>query len=335
MTILKEVQIIENAMQVLESNGIIANFNKNEDKYSEINGNLTLLKTKVNLTTQVLSSISKHQIGNFIEQKTKFGNHFLLLCEHISKPIQDSLRHEHINFIDNNGNIYIELEQPQVHYVIINPKNNKKKENTKEQKLTNSMAVMLLYLLEHKTELNQTIRTLASITKLSNDTIQKTKDWLKAKRYIIAQNEKEYVWNDWKAAYQRWLTAYEEDLRPKNLLKTFNWATENQQSSNLPPLQKDQYWTGEATLLHQKIGLANIALWEIYSKSSSTELRKQLRLIPESNGKIKAYHQFWKWESENNTLSSLLIYADLLLNSDARIQELSKKYEHDYIKQYY
>jgi hypothetical protein len=335
MTTLKENQIIENTLQLLELQGIAADFNKNEGDYREINGNLSLLKTKANLPTQVLSSISKHQIANFIEQKAKFGNHFLLLCEYISKPTQEFLRHQHINFIDCNGNIYIELEQPQVHYAIINPKNNKNKETSKEQKLTNSMAVMLLYLLEHKKELNQTIRTLASTTKLSNDTIQKTKDWLKAKRYIIAQNEKEYVWNDWKAAYQRWLTAYEEDLRPKNLLKTFDWATENQQSSNLPILQKGQYWTGEACLLYQKTGLANVALWEIYSKSNSIELMKQLRLIPKSNGKTKAYHQFWQWESENQTLSPLIIYADLLLNPNARVQELSKKYEHAYIKQYY
>ena len=92
---------------------------------------------------------------------------------------------------------------------------------------------------------------------------------------------------------------------------------------------------GEASLLYQKTGLVNVALWEIYTKSNSTELMKQLRLIPKSNGKIKAYHQFWQWECENQSLSPLLIYADLLLNPDARIQELAKKYEHDYIKQYY
>lgn len=335
MTTLKENQIIENALQLLESEGIASDFNKNEGNYKEINGNLSLLKTSAILPTQVLNSISKHQIANFVEQKAKFGNHFLLICEYISKPIQEILRHQHINFIDCKGNIYIELEQPQLHYVIIKPKDKKNKESKKEQKLTNSMAVMLLYFLEHKTELNQTIRTLANATKLSNDTIQKTKNWLKAKRYIIAKNEKEYIWNDWKAAYQRWLTAYEENLRPKNLLKTFDWAIENHQSSNLPILQNGQYWTGEARLLYQKIGLVNVALWEIYTKNNSTELMKQLRLIPKSNGKIKVYHQFWQWEHENETLSPLLIYADLLLNPDARIQELSKKYEHDYIRQYY
>jgi hypothetical protein len=335
MTILKENQIIENALLFLESQGVLAGFNKKEDDYSGIRGNLTLLKTKANLPTQVLSSISKHQMANLIEQKAKVGSHFLLLCEQISKPIQDFLRQQHINFIDCNGNIYIELEQPQVLYAIINPKNNKKKESIKDQKLTNSMAVMLFYLLAHKTELNQTVRNLASATKLSNDTIQKTKDWLKAKHYVVAQSKKEYVWNDWKAAYQRWLTAYEEDLRPKNLLKTFDWTTENQQSSRLPILQIGQYWTGEAAILHQKAGIVNIALWEIYTQGSSTELMKQLRLIPKNNGNIKAYNQFWQWESENQVLSPLLIYADLLLNTDARIQELAKKYEHEYIKRYY
>ena len=335
MTTLKENQIIENTLQLLELQGITAYFDKEKSDFREIKGSLKLLKTKVNLPTQILSSISKHQILNLTEQKAEIGSHYLLLCDYISKPIQELLRHQRINFIDCNGNIYIELEQPQVNYTIINTQKSKRKENAKEQKLTTSMAIMLLYFLEHKTKLNQTIRTLASTTKLSNDTVQKTKDWLKAKRYIIAQNEKEYVWNDWKSAYQRWLTAYEEDLRPKNQLKTFDWAIENQQSSSLPELQNGQYWTGEATLLHQKNGLTNIGLWEIYSKSSFSEVMKQLRLIPKNNGRIKTYHQFWQWENENQILSQLLIYADLLLNSDARIQELSKKYEHDHIKQYY
>lgn len=62
---------------------------------------------------------------------------------------------------------------------------------------------------------------------------------------------------------------------------------------------------------------------------------KQLRLIPKSNGNVKAYHQFWQWESKDQALSPLIIYADLLLNPDNRIQDLSKKYEHDHIKQYY
>ncbi len=297
MPTLREDKIIDNALQTLDLQGIAADFNKKKGSYNELSGTLTLLKTQANLPTQVLSSISKHQISNFTEQKIKIGSHYLLLCDYISKPIQELLRQHHINFIDANGNIYIELEQPQVNYTIINNQKSKKKDSEKEQKLTNAMAIMLLYFLAHKTEINQTVRSLATKTKLSNDTIQKTKDWLKAKRYIIAQNEKEYIWNNWKAAYQRWLTAYEEDLRPKNLLKTFDWATENQQSSSLPILQKGQYWTGEATLLHQKIGLANIALWEIYTQSSNTELMKQLRLIPKNNGNIKAYRQFWQWES--------------------------------------
>jgi hypothetical protein len=331
----KEKKIVDNILQFLESQGIIAFFGEKKIAQNNIKCNLLLAKVNANLQVQIFSELSKHQILNLIEQKTQIGNHFILLCGYLSKPMQEFLRQQHINFIDCSGSMYIELDEPQVLYCIINTQAKQKKQKSKEQKLASAMSIMLLYLLEHKTELNQTVRKLASTTKLSNDTVQKTKDWLKTKRYIILQNEKEYIWNDWKAAYQRWLTAYEEDLRPKNLLKTFDWSIENQQSSHLPILSDNQFWTGEAALLHQTLGLKNIVLWEIYTKNSSTELMKELRIIPQSNGNVKVYHQFWQWKSEKKVLSPLLIYADLLLNLDARIQELSKKYEHDHIKQYY
>jgi hypothetical protein len=204
----------------------------------------------------------------------------------------------------------------------------------KVEKLSSKMSIALLYFLEHKTQLNSTIRSIAEATQLSNDTIQKTKDWLKQKRYILPLTKTEYVWSDWKSAYQRWLTAYEEDLRPKATPKNYRWKDANtrQQWQNALLAYPSAQYSSEA-------GLRCVCDWlepkhfDIYS--NETLLWKRLHLLPDSVGDVTLYQRFWSWQSSENHVSNLIIYADLLLHDDARVRSLSTRFENEYIQSNY
>jgi hypothetical protein len=332
MIAINKSKIISTVIQSLQWSGIDAEFEASKDDNCGIDGILTLMKGDIELSAVIKSTFQKHQILRLIEKKENFGNQFLLVCENISQPTKELLRQHEINYADSHGNLRIFLPNQRTFYWFDGAKKQKADSSSKEQKLTTSMAIMLLYYLDHKAQLNQTVRQLASNTNLSNDTIQKTKDWLKSKGFIIAQNKKEYIWNDWKAAYERWLSAYEELLKPKSFLRSFVFVEKNRRPAALANLGIGLYWTGEAALFHLESSLVNAVLWELYSKKSALEVAKQLHLLPNNNGNVKVYRQFWEWDSPP---SPLVIYADLLLNSDARIQELSKKYEHENIQPYY
>ncbi len=224
--------------------------------------------------------------------------------------------------------MYIELSEPML--FIHHSGKKAKLEKEKVVNLSPKMAIFLLYLLENKEKLNETVRILAGITKTSNDTIQKTKDWLKSKSYVKRLNEKEYVWADWRAAYSRWLTAYEENIRPKQLLGTYTLT-------NIPkedfPSKGNYHFTGEYVLEYLNLGLLNTQLVEIYTDAFVRNIITDLRLKPDNQGNVKIYKQFWQWKMEK--ISPLIIYADLLLNHDARVQTTTKKYEDEYIGKYY
>ena len=327
----KEDKITTSVIEQLELNDLSLTWQSavNGHADSGIDGFFELANYDITFKASIKQTIRQHQIAYLKALKEHIGDAFILFAENIPPALQLELRKNGINYADAFGNMSIKYPQPLLSIYHSGQKGTVSK--SADPKLTPKMAIFLLYLLEHKEELNNTVRQLSEITKTSNDTIQKTKDWLKSKAFIISKSPNEYVWDNWKAAYQRWLTAYEEDLRPKHFMKAYDWLNPDDVRK---PLEAGQYWTGEVVLMLQQLGLANAGLFELYTQGSTLNLMKQLRLKPNPDGRVKVYQQFWTWP-DGNTISPLIIYADLLLNRDARIQTLSKAYENEYISRYY
>lgn len=327
---MKEDRIIDLVTTQFFTRGIDTNWKdrNNASRNEGFDGYLLLDKFGITLKAEVKQTLRQHQFQYILFQKEKCGENFIFLAETIPPALQIELKNNFVNYADAQGNMYIELSEPML--FIHHSGQKAKLEKEKVVNLSPKMAIFLLFLLENKVKINETVRALAETTKTSNDTIQKTKDWLKSKRYITRLNEKEYIWADWRAAYNRWLTAYEENIRPKQLLGTYTLT-------NIPkkdfPKKGNYHFTGEYVLEYLDLGLLNTQLVEIYTDAATRNTIIDLRLKPDNQGNVKIYKQFWQWKTEQ--ISPLIIYADLLLNHDARVQTITKKYEDEYIRKYY
>ena len=71
----------------------------------------------------------------------------------------------------------------------------------------------------------------------------------------------------------------------------------------------------------------------LYTDESRTELIRNYRLIPDDKGRIEIYEKFWKDNgSKQETAPPLIVYADLMGNSDRRSIETAQKIYDEYLQ---
>ena len=71
----------------------------------------------------------------------------------------------------------------------------------------------------------------------------------------------------------------------------------------------------------------------IYTTETRTELIKNLKLIPDPFGKLKAYRKFWQFKEEAEyKVPPVLVYADIVNSGDTRNIETAQMIYDKYIK---
>ena len=142
--------------------------------------------------------------------------------------------------------------------------------------------------------------------------------------FILPVNKKKKVLQNKKALLERWITGYQEILKPALHLGDFNfWDDQKFQSWNkLPDENDDTVWGGEpaADLLTNYLQPGFLTL---YTNEERARLVNKWILIPAKNGQLKMYKKFWtdtNWDAKK-LAPPLLIYADLMITDDPRCIE--------------
>ena len=86
-------------------------------------------------------------------------------------------------------------------------------------------------------------------------------------------------------------------------------------------------WGGEvaASILTQNLKPQE---YTIYTTKKSSEITKALRLVPDRNGELKVYNEFWNDGSigiKTDTVDPILIYGELIASSDSRNMEIANE----------
>ncbi len=284
----------------------------------------------IRLAAQIKRRAMAHQL-NELSQLGKPQPDTLLLAEHISDALKQTLRQTHQNYLDGAGNCYIHIAGM---LLIVQGRKLTQTPAVAKQPFGKSGLRVLFTLLIQPDAINLSIRDLAQQTGVSVGTAQQTIDYLKKSGYVAAIDDKRRKLTNIGKLREQWVSRYATALKPSLTLGRFRLP------QSLSPadwhqltLQAGTYWSGEpaADALTCDLRPATLTL---YTNQDRAGLLKTYRLLPEPDGPVEVNEIFWKApvaSSDVPTVPPLLLYADLLAIDDPRTTDTARRIYQDYI----
>ncbi|MDR1097581.1 MAG: hypothetical protein LBL57_05565, partial [Tannerella sp.] len=241
----------------------------------------------------------------------------LLITKYIPSAIAKSFVEEGINHIDAAGNCNIRRNNL---LLIIEGKKIERLPKTNQPRAFQEAGIKLIYcLLVNPDNINKSFRELAELSRISLGSVSAIIQELVDSKFLLKTGNRKVLKN--KIDFlKRWVIAYNDVLRPKLFIKRMNFINKSEYSNwsnlNLSSISEKTLWGGEcaAGMMTQNLAPAS---YTIYTDAIWQSVGKSLKLIPDDNGKIEILRLFYGAE-EGNTVSPLLVYADLMGSGDSR-----------------
>ncbi|MCX5852560.1 MAG: type IV toxin-antitoxin system AbiEi family antitoxin [Deltaproteobacteria bacterium] len=250
----------------------------------------------------------------------------LLITRHVNADMAEQLRKDGVEFIDAAGNAYI--NRPPL-YIFV--KGNKPLEiempkHTPLKRAFNPTGLKVIYaFLCNKGLENKPYREIAAKTGIALGTITWIMYELRATGFLIDMEGrgKRLVHKD--TLLKRWVTAYPERLKPKQMLGRFTGEPDwwRKKRMNLYNAQ----WGGEvaaAKLTHY----LEPQIVTIYTEADQiNKLIIDNRLRKDARGNVEIFMRFWTHNEaakHENTVHPILIYADLVATGNERNIETAR-----------
>jgi hypothetical protein len=261
--------------------------------------------------------------------------HLLLVSEYVNASVAESLKQEGINFIDCQGNAYINV--PGFIYVDIRGGKPQVKAEKRHTALFQPKGLQLLFiLLTDRSAINQTTRVLRARAGISLERTVSAMKELKDKGLIHEIEKKQYQFRDRRSLFERWLADYGDRLRPSLALGSFRMPPSVQ--SQVPEIltrvfanQPDSHAIGGSLGAHLLTSYYRGHTSEIFIRSESLdEVKRGLRLIPGRDTNVTLFNLFSPeviFHTERTPYSVAhpsLLYAELLYNGGEREREAAR-----------
>lgn len=332
---MKEKDIVYIALENLQKHIGITGKWKDTVRPKELDGQLELkidnfLTIKFN--AEIKQELRNYQLDQIITQANRFKP-LMVVAYRIFPKIKEELIKNQIAYLEGNGNIYI--KQNDVMLWVDTQKTIPIEKDKGNRAFTKTGLRVLFQFLLNDQFINMSYRDIARYTEVGLGNINYILKGLKELGFLVNLNKDKYKLNNRKELLNKWMTAYEERLKPTLLIGTFRFIREND-FTNWKELQLNNnktYWGGEPAgdLLTHHLRPAELTLYTLETKN---ELIKNYRLIPDERGNIKIYKKFWPSDKENvNTVPPLLIYTDLINTGEKRCIETAEKIYNELLKQ--
>jgi hypothetical protein len=286
---------------------------KGIDFICEVKGNIT--NANANIVLQQL-----------IEQKKHHNKPLLLVVKYIYPELMNEFSNQCINILDCAGNCII--RQDNLFLIVKGQKNILAKEMT-DRAFQETGIKLIFHFLIHPESVNLPYRNIREQTNISLGTIKNIIEELTTNHFILKTNQGRFLKNR-KKLLERWVTAYNQTLKPKLLLwqMTFRNNEKRDKWSSMV-LPEGMYWGGESGA-YMIDSYLYPGTFDIYTEIPAKALLQTGFTVPKEGGEIKIYQKFWLDKPENGIVPALLIYADLMGSGNSRCLEMAQKiYEHE------
>lgn len=329
---MNEIDILNNAIHNLEKNIPInwdwKTIDYNKDK--RVDGELSIIlnNQKKIFFVAIKKDVKNHQLFNILNYKNKFI-HFLLVAEKLYPKVKKELRENRVNYLEGNGNVYINTDNLFL-YIDTNEVTKTQKEKGNRAFTKTGLKVIFHFLLKPKL-INQTQREIAEITNVALGNIPLIINGLLETNLIIRLNKKEYVIHNYEELLNKWITEFEQTLKPTLFKQRFRFQNRNQDWRMVVLNTDKTVWGGEPAgdIITNHLRPEKFTL---YTKETTKDLILNYKLLPDDNGEITVYDMFWDNDYDTNTAPKELVYTDLMITDDKRCKETAKLIFNEYIE---
>jgi hypothetical protein len=256
-------------------------------------------------------------------RKGEFDHPLLLVTKYINTQLADELKQNGTEFIDTAGNAFIN-QLPLYIFIKGNKPDIVKAPPLKRAFKPAGLRVIYAFLCNPGLE-NKTYREIAAETGVALGTVDWIMKELKELGFLLAMGKRGQRLIQKENLFQRWVTAYPEQLRPKLTLGRFRGEYDWWRQKTLDPLKAQ--WGGEvaAAKLTQYLQPQIITIYT--TPQELDQLLIKNRLKRDQTGDVEILKRFWKpaeiWKYED-LVHPILIYADLLATGNERNIEAAK-----------
>lgn len=297
---------------------------------------------KTGLTDDVVEQVADYLIN--LGDRLKPNQRPLLITRSLSNLVVKQLLERNIEFIDIDGNIY--LNSPGI-YVLA--RNQASKDTINKSLEITSAALQVIYALLNQPNIvneHNVDERIADISGVTSKTVKSTLKKLKALDYITYKNGKYKIINYVKLL-ERWELGYSERLYSKLLIGTFSLSGKRNFSEVEDELKEyaDQYdylIGGElaASILTEYLRPISATL-HLGKNVNHRQIAVKLKLKPDPEGNIallerfgdEKYHQNEFGELKKNIVHPLLIHAELVRTGNSRLKETAQLIYEQYIEE--
>ena len=264
----------------------------------------------------------------------------LIMAEHINSSIAEELICKKINFVDCQGNIFMNI--PGKIYIEVTGKNKKIQREKQTTILFNPKGMQLLsVLINNENLLANSLRNLQKIAGISLERAYRVMKELKENGYVVKIAKDKLVFDNKRNLIEKWLANYSERLRPKLLIGTYKISS-HADIHKIAELLKGKKLGfafgggtgGEILTDYYRSGCMDIFIRE----EQSDEIIKELKLLPAKDYNVRLFKLFSKdiifnnEQKESPLVLPLLIYAELLFMGTNREIETAKIIYNKYLK---
>ena len=264
---------------------------------------------------EIKREIRKHHIPQLKELQDKVGP-LMLVAERLYPNIKKLLNEAGIDWVDVAGNIHLEEGET---FLWIDRHTRTPVQQKKNRAFTKTGLKVVFLFLHDEAWLNRTYRDIAEAADVALGNIKHVLDGLKEHEFIYPKNKNLLKLKNRDRLLDQWITAFADELKPRIQKGRYNFINKEAEQNwkNLPLGEQDQ-WGGEpaADLLTNDLKPVQYIL---YTKKNRAELMKELKLIPDENGKVEIRELYWTIENDlPNIAPSLVVYTDLMVTGDPR-----------------
>ena len=267
---------------------------------------------------EVKLGITRATIGLVAQKFLKFQERGLLVTRYVNPRIAELLREMDIPFVDTAGNAFI--NQPPL-YIFV--KGNKLVEEPRPEPIQRAFrpaGLQVLYVLLCNPGLeDEPLRKIAKAADVALGTVNRVTKELERMGHLIEMGRRgrKLVRKD--NILKRWVTAYPEQLRPKQFKGRFR-AIHYDWWKDINIKDFGAYWGGEvaATFLTKYL---RPEIATIYTKQPIGKLVLKNKLKKDPHGNVEIFNVFWNFEFNtfnNDLVNPILVYADLMATGDNR-----------------
>ncbi len=316
--------------EILMDYKINANWEKTAN--NEIDGTLNIDYKGHNekFYVEIKKELREFQLNRIFELADKYKP-FLVIAENLFPKIKNALTGHEIAYIEANGTINIETRNI---LLKVEGKNKKYIQPEKQGRAFTKAGLKAIYLfLTNENNINDTYRELANNANIAIGNVKLIREGLIEEKFALWQNDKELKLTNKKELLQKWITAYNEKLKPALYMGKFRFNNEEDfiQWKNLNLDKTRTQWGGEAAG-NIYTNYLQPELLTLYTNENKANLIKEYKLLPKPDGNVIAYEKFWNDKPPfKNVVPPLVAYADLLATGNRRCIETAQKIYEQFI----